>query len=122
MQLNLRGGESQVRVGKANKTSLFWASGGKLILTNQRLLFLGHGMNLGKRGLVLELKDVFSVEKGITFSIFAPIPIPNAIKIHGQDGTVHKFTVTKRGEWIEAISKILGGPEFCRHARRRSLP
>ena len=107
MQINFREGESQIREGKANKTSLFWATGGKLILTNQRLLFLGHGMNLGKRGLVLELKDIFSVEKGVTFSIFLPIPIPNAIRIHTQDGTVHKFTVTKRGEWIEAISNAL---------------
>jgi len=107
MQLNLREGENQVREGKANKTSLFWASGGKLILTNERLLFLGHGMNLTQGGLVLELKDVFNVEKGITFSIIAPIPIPNAIKISTQDGTVYKFTVTKRAEWIEAISKAL---------------
>ncbi len=87
---------------------LFLSKGGKLLLSNKRLLFLDHGLNLTAGGVSIELKDIMSVDTALTVSIFMLlIPVPNAIKVRTQDGLVHRFTVFGRKKWVEDISKAM---------------
>ena len=110
MDIKLLDGENQIRQGKANTSTLIGGKGGSLILTNQRLIFLSHGLNLTQGGTNIELKNIMSVSPAFTVSIFFPIPIPNSIKIRTQDGKVHKFVVTKRQEWISQITNEMNKP------------
>ena len=110
MDIKLLDGEQQIRQGKANTSTLIGGKGGNLILTNQRLIFLSHGLNLTQGGASIELKNIMSVSPAFTVSIFFPIPIPNSIKIRTQDGKVHKFVVTKRQEWISQITNEMNKP------------
>ncbi|MHB9131511.1 MAG: hypothetical protein ACYDBB_10535 [Armatimonadota bacterium] len=47
MGLTLQTGEAILKQGKANKFSLFVSQGGELTLTDRRLVFTGHGVNIG---------------------------------------------------------------------------
>ena len=105
--IKLLEGEKEIREGKANKTGLWGSSGGKLILTNQRLLFVDHGFNIQQGGAAINLKDIMSVDLAITFLIIMPIPMPTSIKIRTQDGSISKFIVTKRKEWVDAITNAM---------------
>jgi hypothetical protein len=100
-------GETIIKQGKANKTSFFNAQGGELALTNKRLVFVGHGKNIGEGTIAINLDDVLTFGKASTFTLFFPIPIPNAFKISLQNGKTYKFTVSKKKEWLEELNKTV---------------
>ena len=107
MGLKLLEGEKQIMEGKANKSGWWGSRGGKLILTNQRLLFVDHGFNIRQGGDEIKLKDIMSVDTAITFLLIMPIPMPTSIKIRTQSGNVSKYIVTKRAKWVEEITKSM---------------
>jgi hypothetical protein len=107
MGLKFLDGEKQIMEGKANKSGWYGSRGGKLILTNQRLLFVDHGFNIRQGGDAISLKDIMSVEPSITFLLVMPIPMPTSIKIRTQSGSVNKYIVTKRKKWVEEITKVM---------------
>jgi hypothetical protein len=107
MGLKLLEGEKQIMEGKANKSGWYGSRGGKLILTNQRLLFVDHGFNIRQGGDVINLKDIMSVDTAITFLLALPIPMPTSIKVRTQDGKVSKYIVFKRKGWVTAITNAM---------------
>lgn len=103
--IRMNEGEVLIKEGKANRARFALISqGGKLILTNQRLVFVGHGMNIGEGTISIKLADILRFKKSVASLL---IPIPNAIKVIDQNGKTHKFIVSGRGKWIRAISEAL---------------
>lgn len=107
MNLILAEGERLVREGKANKTNFINSQGGTLNLTDRRLVFTGHGANLGKDMLSIDHSDILGYGPAFTFIIFFPLPIPNAIKVSLKNGKTYKFAVTGRKEWLSALGQNL---------------
>ena len=77
------------------------SKGGKLILTDKRIVFLAHALNLGSKYEEIPLSQV-SVS-GNTLNIFCPTP--SMIKVVTLDGKTHQFVVTgkQKDEWKEKI-------------------
>lgn len=107
MTFNTMDGEKIIKQGKANKTSILQAQGGELVLTDKRLVFLGHGMNVGNDAANINLEDIVSYGKASTFLIWMPIPIPNAIRIVTKQGSAIKFTVSGRKKWLNELGQLL---------------
>lgn len=108
MDIKLQEGEKIIKKGGANLSTILQGKGGHLYLTNQRLVFIGHGMNIGKDKFEIDLSDVQYVEKAPTVSLWLLfIPIPNAIKVGTNNGRITKFTVTNRKDWIEKINNTI---------------
>lgn len=107
MNFKLLDGEKIIKEGKANKTNLVNAQGGKLYLTNKRLVFVGHGKNIGEGTMAINLPDVLTFGKASTLTIFCPIPIPNAIKVVLSNGKKVKFTVYGRKKWLQEITSAI---------------
>jgi hypothetical protein len=102
----LESGEQVIMEGSANKTIFIgWNKGGKLILTNNRLVFIAHGFNLGKKFEEIPFSQVaFS---GNTLSLL--VPSPSMIKVVTRDGKTHKFVVRgkQKEEWKQKISEVV---------------
>ncbi|MEI7832215.1 MAG: hypothetical protein WCJ56_03320 [bacterium] len=109
MQFRLLDGETVIKQGKANRSNFLIAQGGELTLTNKRLIFVGHGINIGEGTISIDLTQLMTFGKAFTFVIFFPIPVPNAIKVITTDGKVYKFTVWGRKDWVAQIQAVLSG-------------
>lgn len=103
--IRLNEGETIIKEGKANRARFALISqSGNLILTNQRLVFVGHGMNIGEGTVAIKLADILRYKKAVALLL---MPIPNAFKVTDQNGKTHKFIVFGRGKWIRAIADAL---------------
>lgn len=100
--------EKIIREGKANSFTFINSRGGKLAITDRRVLWQGHGFNVGAQADIIELKNIAAYGKCATISIFnLLIPIPNAFYISTNDGKTYKYTVYKRKEWLAALDKAV---------------
>lgn len=68
--------------------------GGKLYLTNKRLVFKSHKANFQNHELSINLPDITSVERYRSLSL-----INNGLRIKLKDNGVEKFVVEKAAEW-----------------------
>lgn len=107
MKTALREHESLIKEGKANRQKNVESAGGKLYLTNQRVIFEGHGFNAQGTSVSVELKDCMFVTKGWT-KILGFIPLfPNAIVLAVKDGKSHRFSVFGRKKWVNEVKECL---------------
>jgi hypothetical protein len=107
IQLNI--GEKEVISSFANKIGLLMSGGGKLVLTNQRLLFCNRRKT--KIHSEYKLSDVLYVGAGRNMNLFAflliiPLLINTAIKISLKDGNSLRFVVSDKKQWITLISEF----------------
>ena len=72
--------------------------GGRLFLTNQRLIFVPHSLNFQTDGVQIELWGMSKIEKHQTLGL-----IPNGIKITLESGHIFKFIVWNRSKIIREI-------------------
>lgn len=107
MNFRMQEGEAIIKQGKANRARILAAQGGELTLTNKRLIFVSHGMNVGEGTISVNLDEVMTYGKAFTFSIFFPIPIPNAFKVVLKNGSMYKFTVSGRSKWLGEVNSII---------------
>lgn len=107
MNFKMIEGETIIKEAKANRyANILLSQGGKLYLTNKRIVFVGHGLNIGEGTIAVNLDDILTVRLASSSMLaLLFIPIPNAISIRTSNGTTHKFMVTKRNEWVDAISE-----------------
>jgi hypothetical protein len=106
MALNtpLQPGEAVVREGRANLQRGIESAGGHLYLTDRRLIFESHRFNVQRGATEIPLADVAEVRKAWT-KFLGAIPIaPNSIAVRTSDGSEQRIVVTKRDEWIAAIT------------------
>nr|WP_198044629.1 GRAM domain-containing protein [Lysinibacillus timonensis] len=78
------------------------AVGGKLTITDKRLIFNAHKLNLQGGATEIHLTDIDSVTKASTFKI-----IPNRLIVHTKEGKTYKFVVYKRDKLWQLISDHL---------------
>ena len=108
MNVELRENEQPVRKGRANLQRGIEVVGGRLYLTNQRLIFAAHRFNIQTGKTIIELAHVTRTQKGWTrFLGFIPL-FPNTLAVFTEDGHEYRFVLTDREAWAMAIEKQLG--------------
>jgi hypothetical protein len=99
MAIALQPGETVAHEGFANHFLNCEGRGGRLYLTNRRLVFQPHAVNLQRSGFSMPLDDIAEASKCLTFWL-----IPNGIKITHRDGKTERFVVYDRADWLAGIA------------------
>lgn len=76
------------------------AVGGKLKVTDSRLIFKSHSVNIQTGTTEIIMEQIAKVEKRNTLGI-----VPNGMSIITKDGTEHKFVLWNRSRIIDLIIK-----------------
>lgn len=106
--VELQPDETVVLSGFANRIGFWGGPGGRLVLTNQRLLFTN------RRGTKIRnsysLSDVVFVEVASSVTIWTlfflvTIFLRNAIKVTFRNQTTQRFVVTNKARWIALIDE-----------------
>jgi hypothetical protein len=100
-------GEDLVKQGGANHFRNLEGVGGWMYLTDQRLLFRSHSMNIQRHELSIPLREISEVKPCMTFGL-----IPNGLEIRTADEQREKFVVEDRRDWakkiLEAKARLVG--------------
>ena len=103
MRTELREREKPVRKRGANLQKGIETVGGKLYLTNQRLVFEPHAINCQRGTREIELSDIRSSEKCWT-KFLGCIPIwTNSLAVITETGRAYRFVTFDREAWARAI-------------------
>lgn len=105
-------GESVIKKGPANLQKGLEAVGGKLFLTNQRLVFEAHALNIQRENLAVALCGIKSVHPSWTRFLRIPL-FPNSITIELQEGKILEFVVYGRKGWVSEISRFAQAEMPC---------
>jgi hypothetical protein len=92
-------GEVVVFQTAANHFKGIEAVGGKLYLTNQRLVFKSHRLNIQNHELSIDLTDIISITRHKTAGL-----IKNGLSITTSQNLTEKFVVEQIDEWVERLS------------------
>lgn len=74
--------------------------GGELFLTDKRLIFKSHKLNIRKAQTSIRFEEIQDIVKRKTFKIFN-----NGIRLTATDGKKYDFSIKNRDVWIEKLSK-----------------
>ncbi len=103
MKTELKENEQIIKKGAANLQKGLETVGGKLYLTDQRLVFEAHKINIQGGNTEINLSDIQSSEKCWTkFLGFIPL-MPNSLAVHTKTGKEYRFVLFGRGAWAAAI-------------------
>ncbi|MEN3185039.1 MAG: GRAM domain-containing protein [Atribacterota bacterium] len=100
MALALKPGEQVLADVAANLFRGIEAVGGRMKITNQRIVFEPHALNVQRAVLEISLDEVMEVKKRTTLGIF-----PNGLLVRTKSGEDYKFVVWKRDRLIQLIDK-----------------
>ena len=98
MNIELRNSESLTKQGSANHWQGWQAVGGKLFLTDQRLVFRSHSFNVQRHEISIELEEVAFVKLRNNFLL-----VPNGMSIFLRNGQEERFVIWSRKDWITTI-------------------
>jgi hypothetical protein len=96
-------GEIELHAGPANLWRSVESVGGTLHLTNQRLYFKPHALNIQGSPVSVPLGTIADVELGNSLWV-----IPNQIVVRCKDGRKYKLVVWGRDEWVMKIRVAIG--------------
>ena len=100
--------EQEIIEGFANKIGFFGGGGGKLVLTNQRLLFTNRRKTQIKMDIpltaVLHTGKASSASIWSVFLLFT-LFLKNAIRVTLRDGNTQRFVVNNNGRWVDLINE-----------------
>lgn len=103
MKSPLRPGEQVIKEGAANLQKNIEAVGGRLCLTNQRLVFEAHVFNVQGGTTEVDLPNVQSSRPCWTrFLGFLPL-FPNSLAVFTMQGDEYRFVLNGRHAWAAAI-------------------
>jgi len=103
MKTELRMGEQVIKEGAANLQKNIETVGGKLCLTNQRLVFEAHDINIQGGTTEVELSNVQSSRPCWT-RFLGLIPLfPNSLAVFTKQGKEYRFVLFGRHAWAAAI-------------------
>ena len=109
MTLGLRLNETILKEGAANLQKGIEAVGGRLALTNQRLIFSSHSMNVQGGVTALELSEIRSCHPCWTkFLNLIPL-LPNSLAVVAKSGKEYRFVLFERTAWAAAIDARTAG-------------
>lgn len=97
-------GHDVIHEGHANHFKRAEDRGGWLTLTADKLSFRSHGQNIQNQPVEINLADILNLK--LTRSLGM---IPNGFCVTSMDGTVNRFVVTGRSEWLRIVSAHLPG-------------
>jgi len=104
MKTSVLSGEAPVKDGAANLQRGIETVGGRLYLTNQRLIFESHAINIQSGETIIPLASVTGVRKCWTkFLNLIPL-VPNSVAVATKEGTEYRFVTFSRQAWIDAIN------------------
>jgi hypothetical protein len=87
----------------ANHFKRMEAVGGRLYLTNKRLVFKSHKYNIQKHELSINLSDINRVDRYKTFGI-----VNNGLAVSTSGNTIVKFVVEQPNEWLNQLTEKNG--------------
>lgn len=96
-------GEAIIREYRANLMRGIEGVGGKLYITNQRLIFESHSFNIQSGNEIINLRDISAVEKVWTKILGIPLA-PNGLKVTTATDE-YSFVVGKRSEVFDLLNK-----------------
>lgn len=103
MKIELRQGEQIIKEGAANLQKNIETVGGRLCLTNRRLVFEAHKLNVQGGTTEVELSDVQSLQTSWT-KFLGLIPLfPNSLSVYTKQGKEYRFVLFDRAAWAAAI-------------------
>lgn len=104
MKTKLKDNERLIKEGSANYFNsqfglgiLGNSAGGKLYLTNERMLFEGHGFNVGREAVIIYVKNMVNCTTGF----------PNTITVLTEDNMEYKFAVKGKSDWCSEINALI---------------
>jgi hypothetical protein len=103
MTIQLYNDERILREGNANHFRGAEAVGGKLYLTNLRLLFRSHALNVQVHEAFYPLVSILGMRLSNTLGVVA-----NGLTVVLDDGREERFVVNRRNEWMAAINLAKG--------------
>lgn len=86
--------------GPANLSRGIEGVGGKLVFTNQKLIFASHKFNIQKGQINIKYSDIIDIETRKTAKL-----IDNGIRITTKDSKSYDFVVNDRDQWINILKK-----------------
>lgn len=92
-------GETLVKEAGANRILSGEGVGGKLALTDKRLVFKSHKLNIQVHQFSVPLNEIQSVAAGKTGGF-----LKNVLMVCLNDGSRNKFIVFEPDEWVSAIN------------------
>lgn len=98
MNIELRNNENLIKQGAANHWQGWEAVGGRLFLTDQRLVFKSHSFNVQRHETSIELEDVAFAKPRNNFLL-----VPNGMSIFLRNGHEERFVIWGRKDWINKI-------------------
>ncbi len=98
MTITLQPNEKIIKKGAANHWKGPESVGGKLFLTNQRLYFSSHSLNVQAHTLSIPLENIQKLEKHSSLGI-----VPNGLSITTTESATEKFVLWGREKWIVNI-------------------
>ncbi len=109
MITELREGEAIIQESAANFQKNIETVGGRLFLTNRRLVFEAHSFNVQGGITELELSVINSLQPCWT-KLFGLIPLfPNSLAVLTEQEKEFRFVLSNRQAWITAIESQLNG-------------
>ena len=107
MKTELNQGEELVKKGGGNLQKGAETVGGFLYLTNQRLIFEAHAINIQGGNTIIELSDIDSTEKCWTKFLNVIPLMPNSLAVYTKTGDEYRFVLFGRSAWQEKINENL---------------
>ena len=99
----LEPGEAVLKAGRANLQHGGETSGGRLFLTNRRLIFEAHIFNVQRGGDQIQLGQISEMRPAWT-RLFGIIPLaPSTVCVRTDGGAEHNLVCRRRSAWMEAI-------------------
>lgn len=96
--------EKIIKEGLANMQRSILSVGGKLYLTNQRLIFEPHALNIGSGATIIPLSSVTAARKCWTRFLNLIPMVPNGLAVSSK-GKKYRFVTWRRQEWVSAIGR-----------------
>lgn len=104
MKIELKPGETLLREGLANLFRGIEAVGGKLFLTDRRLYFQSHAINVQAGATEIPLSDIRGARAEWTRFLGIPLA-PNGLYVDTHSGHEYRFVVYRRRAWMSAIGE-----------------
>lgn len=104
-----RNGETLIYSGVANEWTKYGTSkGGMLFLTNQRLVFQAHALNIGSKYSSYEISDIQINEHSANIKVTSNFRISFNITMKMKSGEEISFVVAKKqkNEWVNKIEYV----------------
>jgi hypothetical protein len=99
-------GETLIKDGAANLQRGLETVGGRLYLTNRRLIFESHGFNVQTGATIIPLESISGARKCWTkFLNLIPL-FPNSIAVSTNEGKEYRLVTFSRQAWINAIDDL----------------